>query len=325
MGFGLAALVAIFAVAASMGDWPLRAAAAETIPIDARAVPLDASDPERSRVGRLEYRGGLQLSSPDPRFGGFSGLLVSDDGARLIAISDEGWLLTGRLVEDAGGRLIGLADGKLAAVRADDGSPLGGSAKSEADAESLTTDADGGLLVGFERHHRILRYPATDAAAQPVAAPPGLDAAPENEGLETLARLQDGRLLALTEGLAAPGGVVGWVGALGDWRRLTWVTSQGFAPTDATALPGTDVLVLERRFPPPGARVRRIPTAAIVEGGVLDGDEIARFEGPLTVDNMEAIAARPAADKSSIVYLLSDDNYNRVLQRTLLLMFRLLD
>ena len=43
---------------------------------------------------------------------------------------------------------------------------------------------------------------------------------------------------------------------------------------------------------------------------------------PLIFDNFEGIAARSGAGGETLIYLLSDDNFNP-LQRTLLLMFAL--
>ena len=53
----------------------------------------------------------------------------------------------------------------------------------------------------------------------------------------------------------------------------------------------------------------------------LFGTPVAELRQPHSVDNFEAIAARPAPDGSILVYLLSDDNRSE-LQRTLLLQFR---
>ena len=49
---------------------------------------------------------------------------------------------------------------------------------------------------------------------------------------------------------------------------------------------------------------------------------MARFERPLTVDNFEGVAAVQDDDGATLVYILSDDNFN-FFQRTLLLLFRL--
>lgn len=297
---------------------------ADAIDVRARVLQMDAADPERTRVGRLEWRGGLSLSSSDPRFGGLSALRVAADGSRFTAISDEGWRVDGRMLYDAQGHLTGVEGVTLVPLLSRRGRPLPELGKHESDAESLVRDADGTLIIGFEGDHRIVRYPAGGAAPSLVAPPPGLQQAPVNGGLETLLRLDDGQLLAITEELRADGGVRGWIASKGAWRPFVWRTSEGFKPTDATQLPSGELVVLERRFPPVGARLRVLPEAAIKAGALLDGIEIARLEGSLQIDNMEGIDAHPGPSGETLIWLISDDNYS-LLQRTLLLMFRLVE
>ena len=316
-------LLALFIAVASacIAEAPVRA---DAIDVRARVLLLDAADPDRTRVGRLEWRGGLALTSPDSRFGGLSSLRVAADGLRFTAISDEGWRVDGRMLYDAGGRLAGVDAVTLVPLLSRRGRPLPELGKYESDAESLVRDADGSLLVGFEGDHRIVRYPASGAAPSLVAPPPGLQRAPVNGGLETLVRLDDGRLLAITEELKADHGVRGWIASKGTWRPFAWRTSEGFKPTDATQLPSGELLVLERRFPPVGARLRLLPAASVKAGALLDGTEVARLEGSLQVDNMEGIDARRGPDGETLIWLISDDNYS-FLQRTLLLLFRLVE
>ena len=57
-------------------------------------------------------------------------------------------------------------------------------------------------------------------------------------------------------------------------------------------------------------------------GARLKGKEIIRIERPLVVDNFEGIAVREDARLGTLIYIISDDNYNPF-QRTLLLQFRL--
>ena len=52
------------------------------------------------------------------------------------------------------------------------------------------------------------------------------------------------------------------------------------------------------------------------------GVELARLAPPYTVDNFEGLAVFPDKRGGTIIYILSDDNFNP-LQRTLLLQFRL--
>jgi hypothetical protein len=178
-------------------------------------------------------------------------------------------------------------------------------------------------VVAFERDHRLWAYRHPGAQPVPVPAPSDLAHAPVNGGIEALVWLAAGRLLAICEEFGDGGGVRAWLTEEGNgWAPLKVAVSGRFRPTGAAMLPNGDVLVVERRFPPVGARIRRFRATEIRADAALAGVEIARLEGSLTVDNMEAIAARQSADGRVFVYLASDDNYSRF-QRTLLMMFEL--
>lgn len=56
-------------------------ATADEIPVRAFHVVLSHDDPKIDRVDALKFRGGLDLRSSDPRFGGLSGLNISADGS----------------------------------------------------------------------------------------------------------------------------------------------------------------------------------------------------------------------------------------------------
>jgi hypothetical protein len=273
-------------------------------------------------VGRLTYRGGLHIASSDERFGGLSGLLVSANGRRLTAISDRGYWFEAKLVYDGDGVLAGIGEASIERLRSPKGRSLAKSV--EWDAEALAPAADGkGVIVAFEMRPRFWRYPTSGGLPVPLESPPGIEKVPENEGVEALTRLTDGRLLALAE-RSRTGSTLGWIGGeRKGWSTVTWLTNEGFRPTGAATLPDGDVLVLERRILPPGARIRLVPASDIRGSAVLGGQEIARFEGMLTFDNMEGIDARLGEGGESLVYLLSDDNYS-FLQRTLLLTFEIL-
>jgi hypothetical protein len=300
-------------------------AAAEPIEIAARAVPLHAGDPTRDRVGRLVYRGGLVLSSPDGRFGGLSALLISEDGRRLTAVSDRGDWLTARLISDAGGAPSALTGAEMGALHGPGGAHLRGKAAS--DSESLARLPDGALLVAFERDHRIWRYPAGDnpLAGHPEAlpVPDALETLRSNSGIEGLALLADGALLAIAEGRKEKAASPAFLWRDGAWSKLTYPRIPGFRPTGATRLPGGDLLVIERSFnilDGVAIRLQRIAASAIRPGATLTGETLAVLRAPLTLDNLEGVAARRGLSGETLVYLISDDNF-RGLQRTLLLVF----
>jgi hypothetical protein len=160
-----------------------------------------------------------------------------------------------------------------------------------------------------------------------------------NGGLETMADTADGRRLIVCETRrGASSTVPAWVGRGEDWTPREYPlgfaggwAGEPFRPTGAALLPDGDLLVLERRFPPIGVRLVRVPRASLDSAGTLAPREIARFESPLTLDNFEGVEARRDASGRTLVYLLSDDNgcaktpgaLRSGLQRTLLLLFAL--
>ncbi len=89
-------------------------------------VALDASDANRDKTGKLTYLGGLRLPFNAKGFGGFSGLDISRDDARLIAVSDFGRRLDARLTYAKDGRLTGISNARLAPLTGLDGKPITG-------------------------------------------------------------------------------------------------------------------------------------------------------------------------------------------------------
>ena len=292
--------------------------------------PLPLPPPGAERAGRLSWRGGVALACADRRFGGWSDLAVAPWGAsgacRVAMISDNGWTLDAGLSLRADGVPAALSGGRLGRLRGEAGEDLSGA---DADAEGLASMPDGSFLVAFERNHRILRYPPGEELLSGIPhrldEPPGLGGAPRNAGIEALAAWPDGTAIAFAEGLRdARGDHRGWIRAGGGWRSLS-LADAGFDPTGACVAPDGRLLVLQRRLSllSFSARVVALERAACEAGGRLEGQELGRWDEPGLVDNMEGIAALRGPDGTMLVYLLSDDNYRRILQRTLLLCFAL--
>jgi hypothetical protein len=333
LAVGLGVFVALRVLAANPEpDGPVK--------LDAVPVPLDPGDPGRLEVGALHYLGGLWLRSDDPRFGGLSDLRLSPDGRELMAVSDCGHGFTARLGYDVNGKLVGISDARMVALTGGEGQPLG---HEEIDAESLMAVGTDELDVGFEGSNCIRAYGrdfAGPGRLQPV--PVGLDECGSNSGLELMADVGDGRRLLICEGRRdASSSVPAWIGAGDAWQTreypLTFAGGWGaepFRPTGAARLSSGDVLVLERRFPPLGARLVLLSKASLDASGALSGREIARIEAPLTLDNFEGLEVLQDGGGRVLVYLISDDNNcAKTLgarrgvspQRTLLLQFSLGD
>jgi len=301
----------------------------QPIAVSSTAVPLALDDPSARQVGRLIWRGGLSLKANSAHFGGWSDLYVSPDGRRLTSIADVGEWLTAAIDYDKDGNLAGLSDARIGPLHGPDGKPLSG--KLEADSEGMAHMPDGSWLVSFERNHRIWRYPTLDGLPTRLDDPPDIARQPDNGGIETLTALADGRIIAISEEYSEhPGSNVGWLGTplAGhyDWKKFEYATKPDFSPTSIVHLPDSDAFVLlERAFDPVrGVRVRvmRLAASELKPGALAHAEELAFLVNPYAVDNLEGVSAAKGARGETLLWLISDDNFNP-LQRTLLLMFEL--
>ena len=334
-------LAALFVASALPAALPLylqlRAIAAEApaggepIAVYAHQIPLFPDEPDRKAAGKLTYLGGIVLTSSDPRFGGYSGLIVSPDGETFLAQSDRAYWFAGNFTQ-AGGHVTGVKDTMLAPMLDQDGKQL---TSPYFDSESIAAigvfpDAD--ILVGFESRDRVDRYAIArdgfNARAQPVAMPADIKNNLPNKGLEGLVLLADGRLLAVDEEtLDEAGNAKAWIVPL-DGSAPSTLSVRREAPydvTDLTRLPNGDILMLERRYTPisgPGMRIRRVAKDTIKPGATLDGEVLIELGVSSSIDNMEGIAARAAPDGGVLIYVISDDNQSAA-QRTVLLEFEM--
>lgn len=316
------------------------AAAAEpgrAVVIQARPVPFDATAPDAERFGALDWRGGIELLSDDGDFGGYSGIVVSADGTRLLAASDRGMWLTASLVYEAG-RLVGIEAARTAPVLSAQGLPL--EPKSFQDAEGLAPFAgegpDGPVLLALEREERILAFEfgRDGFAALPelIRLPDEAALGPNNKELEAVGRFWgamalSGTIIAVSERLLDDAGnVVGWLIGTQTNGSISVRRSEDFDVTDLAVLPDGDVLILERKLSPllfTSMRIRRIAAADIAPGAVLDGPVLIQAQQPRSaIDNMEALAVHRTIEAELRITLMSDDNFNP-LQRTLVMQFAL--
>lgn len=282
--------------------------------------------PDIDRVDSLIFRGGLDLRSSDRRFGGLSGLDISADGRRLTATGDKGIWFTATLGYEKSGRLRSATDGEIMPLRGPDGQPLSG--KERTDAESLTRMADGSFLIGFERMHRLRLYGSVNGRARPLDAPPVLRTSPPNGGAEAVTRFGANDLLVLSEKLdATPGIAAGWIGRNREWRATGLRRHGIYRPVGAATRDDGTVFILERRWTTIGGigtRISMVSPKAIGAGRIFEGRELAQLVPPLVADNFEGISVRRGPAGQTLIYIVSDDNFND-LQRTLLLMFALAD
>lgn len=304
----------------------------KTIAVHART--LDAfkpGDPSQRRFGLLEFRGGLVLTSPHRGFGGLSAIRVDAKGEGFLALSDHGDWFTGRIAY-AGQQPVGLTDVKTAPMLGADGAPL--AAKGWFDTESLALD--GAIAyVGIERVNQIVRFDFAQGGigsrGSPIKVPPAVSRLPFNKGLEALVFVPPGlplagTLIAISErGLDGAGNILGFLIGGPAPGEFSVRRNGGYDVSDATLLPGGDLLLLERRLSlmsGGGIRIRRVRLDSVRPGAVIDGGILFEADLGYEIDNMEGISAHVSPQGETVLTLISDDNFSMI-QRTLLLQFTL--
>jgi hypothetical protein len=286
----------------------------------------------------LEWRGGLVLTSPSSSFGGWSGLLMDPDGKGFLALSDAGAWMTGKIAYDAG-RPQGLTATRIGPLRDAGGKLLasGEDRDSEAIALASGTLAKGTAYIGFERNSRIALVDINEAGVSPMTSMLKLPQEARdvgNDGIEAILTLKSGphagALVAFLESpLAGETVHRGWIWISGEPEPFTVGGVGDYGITDAVSLNDGSILLLERRFRPTDGvriRLRRLPAGAVAPGSVAKGEVLLEADGKQAqIDNLEALAVSKGEAGETVLTIMSDDNFNHVLQRTLLLQFTLKD
>lgn len=301
----------------------------QPVDITINATPIaafQADNPSQVRFGSLEFRGGLVLTSPYKSFGGISGLRIAPDGEHFLALSDRATWFRGRIVFE-GKRPAGIADASADSVRDGDGKPA-----PRWDTESIAEDGHR-LFVGLERTHNIFAFDfdwkGFPVGAKPVSGPPELKDLPFNQGLEAVVFIPKNFRLPQTligfseHGLTEEGNLKAFLIGGPTPGLFAVKRTDGFDISDASLLPGGDVLILERQYSMQrgvAMRIRRLRLDDIKPGAVVDGSTIIEADSRCQIDNMEALSVNRNSEAETVITILSDNN-NSAIQRTVLLQF----
>lgn len=292
------------------------AAMADSAEVKVEASPLTLKNGDLSG---LALRGAWVLKGDHPEFGGFSDLVVRD--GRLYSVSDRGWWLGANLANVDSQPIVNNA--RMAPIRDPRGRDYD---KSGGDAEGLSLEHSSSgevrLAVSFERDHRVMRL-EQDGRLGETRAPDAFHQLHGNAGIEALAELPGGGLIALAEGRDgdfAPVFVLGADGSVIESRlQLSWLHSV----TGADVGPDGKLYLVLREYSVLFGISIRVVRYRLAEDGlpVPDSEEtLAAYEAASGIDNMEGISVEPRPDGTTRLWLISDDNF-RGAQRTVLIVF----
>lgn len=319
--------------------FPLQAFALNVLrdgkPVKVKTRPIETFHIGHSNTefGRLTFLGGFEILASDRKTGGLSGVISLDGGNQILAVTDNGHWVAAAVEQTEAGAPTGLSDLRFAPLLGADGKTL--RARWGHDTEALTL-APSGLYVSAERNHAIYHYAwplptGKEKMLGQLAVPKRLSALPRNKGIEALAAGPGkgplaGKLIAVSETSPSDAhDLSGFILGPEKTESFSIKRHDRFDVTDAAFMPNGDLLLMERRFNMRdliGLRLRRLNGTAIKPGAVLDGELLLEADFNYQIDNMEALAVHQNATGDTILTLLSDDNRS-LLQRTLLLRFRL--
>lgn len=266
----------------------------------------------------LDYIGTFVWRDDDPRFGGFSGIEITNDGQRFHVVSDRSNLFWGSIERDAAGRIRHMNIAGRTTLKDSHGAKLEGGYLG--DSEGLAIGDDDGIWVSFEGLNRLVYYPNEDAAAEPLSRPPPLKELRTNRGFESVAIQSDGALFTLPETAMGPELPVL------HFRDGKWQQPFGIPYEENWQFVGSDFgpdgwfYLLERGFHGALGFSSRVRRFKLVEDGVT-AEETLLVSSPLQYDNLEGISVWEDAQGIRLT-MISDDNFLFV-QRTELVEYRL--
>lgn len=274
-------------------------------------------------AGALELRPVARFvwTLADEDFGGFSGLVVTDAGRRLWAVSDHGTLWHAEIARDAEGRITGIGTPWHDRFQDNHGNPVSGFTS---DSEAITAAPDGGFFIGYESYSRVAGLHPPDMRPTPLHAFERFKAEWSNEGFEGLARRADGSLLAVVERRdATAGGYRTYIGHSFDWRPGPILKAgPGFGASDLAIDADGLLWLLERRLTWLGQFEIRISTCADAAEGVVDCDPV-MLPGSGELGNMEGLSIWSDTHGREFISLISDDNFS-MLSSTAIVEYELL-
>lgn len=272
------------------------------------AAQAASAAPELTHLSSFTWR------ENDENHGGYSGLHVTDDGRKFIAITDRGDVASG-VFKREDGRITGLKNTKISFLLpapwsknlVENGRP----STFNSNAEGLAVTSDNRVWVSFEGHHRLRQYDDISSPAGAVKRHSDFVDFQTNSGLEALAVDAQDRLYTLPERSGKwtrPFQVYRLTGKT--WERWAKLPRRDrFLPTGADIGPDGKFYLVERRFEYLQGFATRIRRFDLTETGLIN-EQTLLTSGFREFGNVESISVWKTKEGALRVTVLTDDNFN---------------
>jgi hypothetical protein len=247
------------------------------------------------------------IRSSDRNFGGISAIDLSDDGLRILAISDNGSFGKGVIARDKSGQIIGVTFESLQKLKTFEGSKY----TEQKDTEGIAVAKDGTVFISYELYTYVAAFPKIDGYPNAIPSPPEFKSYENNRSLEALAIGPDETLYAIPE-LPAKSKTDFPVFRLraGQWDSdLSIPMSGGYLAVSADIGPDGRFYLLERLYyglPAFSSRLRRFD---MTPDGFVNQEIL--IKTPLgTHQNLEGLSVWRNRDGTLVATMVADDNFN---------------
>ena len=261
---------------------------------------------------KLEQVGFLNIDANEEDYGGFSGLVVRNQGSEALVVTDKSFFFVLELHRNEDDNLTGYSVIKRGRILSSKGEHLAGR---NTDSESIVLDANNNYYISFESNHRIMMHAEIGGKGVFMPKHPMFNKLSVNKGIEALAIDNDNRLIAIPE--KPPLGISDipiFRLQNNKWKIIRYVKiKDNFLVTDAEILPQGLLLILERRFSwTQGFKTR----FRLISLDKFDNTE------PITVftsaanqfDNLEGVTLWKDRKGEMRILTVSDDNFHPLQQ-----------
>ena len=196
---------------------------------------------------KLEQVSFLNIDANEEDYGGFSGLVVRNQGSEALVVTDKSFFFVLKLHRNEDDNLAGYSVIKRGRILSSKGEHLTGR---NTDSESIVLDANNNYYISFESNHRIMMHAEIGGKGVFMPKHPMFKKLSVNKGIEALAIDNNNRLIAIPE--KPPLGISDvpiFRLQNNKWKIIRYVKiKDNFLVTDAEILPQGLLLTLERRF-----------------------------------------------------------------------------